>query len=149
MFTIFHALLRDESGLILSAEAVVLGTVGVVGASVGLSSIAYSINEELKESAFSLRSLNQSYCIKGFSGHGSCTAGSSFTQKPVEEAHADLQLFIDDLEAELQQEAKADDSDDDSHDEAKSKSDKDAADNNEPKKKSRRKEKDARWDDDV
>jgi hypothetical protein len=155
MLSLIKDLFRDEAGYILSAEAVVLGTVGVVGASVGLSSIAYSINEELKETAFSLRSLNQSYAIKGFRGHGSYTAGSTFIQKPVEEAHADLQLFIDDLESELQREAKSDEhdeKDDDKKTESKKSDDKPSKKkkDGEGKKKAEKKaDKDSRWDDEI
>ena len=60
---IFSELWNDESGVIMSAEAVVLGTVGVVGLTAGLSVTAKSVNGEFQDLAFSIRSLDQSYEI--------------------------------------------------------------------------------------
>lgn len=75
---------QDEHGLILSAEAVMVGTVGVLGAVVGLNMVATAVDEELKEFAFAIRSLDQSY---GYVGHQSCrawSAGSSYRQQDVQ-----------------------------------------------------------------
>ena len=44
---IFTRFLQDERGFVLSAEAVLLGTVGVIGATVGLGAVAESVNDEL------------------------------------------------------------------------------------------------------
>jgi hypothetical protein len=74
---------------------VTLGTLGVVGATVGLSAVARSANSELEEMAFALRSLDQSYSIQGMTTANAKTAGSSYTQKPVEEAHAELRKQIE------------------------------------------------------
>ena len=41
-------LLRDESGAVLSAEAALLGTGGVLGAVVGVNLFAESVNDELR-----------------------------------------------------------------------------------------------------
>ena len=81
-----HALLRDESGAVLSSELVMVGTVGVVGATVGLSALKESVNQELVDVAKAVRSLDQSYCIEGTKGCGAWTAGSSFQQEPVEKS---------------------------------------------------------------
>lgn len=89
------ALWKDESGLVLSAEAVTLGTLGVVGATVGLSAAARSLNSELEETAFALRSLDQSFSISGQECCGAMTAGSSYTQMSVKEAHAELRKQIE------------------------------------------------------
>jgi hypothetical protein len=81
---IANVLWRDESGLILSAEAVMVGTVGVLGAVVGLNMTTTAVNDELKEFAFAIRSLDQSY---GFAGHRSCgawSAGSYYQQQDVQ-----------------------------------------------------------------
>lgn len=76
---LLQALWCDESGAVLSAEAVLLGTVALTGASVGLSTLQTSLNEELADLGRSLRSLDQSYSITGqANGTGSWTAGSSF-----------------------------------------------------------------------
>ena len=83
---LFMELLRDEHGFVLSAEMALLGTVGVIGATVGLSSVAKSVNDELTEVAMAFRSLDQSYHFEGASGCGACTAGSCYVQPPVEES---------------------------------------------------------------
>lgn len=88
--SLLHALWTDESGFVLSAEAVLIGTVGVVGATVGLNMAAHSVNEEMKDFAFAIRSLDQSYVIPAQSGCGAWTAGSCFQQENVEDSLADL-----------------------------------------------------------
>lgn len=83
---ILRALWRDEAGVILSAETVVVGTVAVLGLSAGLSVVATSVGEELKEVGFSIRSLDQSYRIPAQQGTCAYVAGSSYQQPPVEES---------------------------------------------------------------
>ncbi|MDB5388184.1 MAG: hypothetical protein JWM11_3830 [Planctomycetaceae bacterium] len=81
---------EDEGGALLSAELVAVGTVAVIGTTVGLSTLSKSVNSELQEVAYSIRSLNQSYA---FPGHASCrawTAGSSYTQPDVNQSIHDL-----------------------------------------------------------
>jgi hypothetical protein len=90
-----RALWRDEAGAVLSAEMVMVGTLGVIGASVGLAAVSKSVNDELTELALAFRSLDQSYCVEGQEGCCAWTAGSCFRQRPVEESLADLQGFID------------------------------------------------------
>lgn len=89
------ALWRDETGLVLSAEAVAVGTLGVVGAAVGAGAVARSVNAELEETAFALRSLDQSFSIPEQRSNGAFVAGSTFTQKPVKEAHEELRRQIE------------------------------------------------------
>lgn len=100
---------NDESGAILSAEAALLGTVGVVGAGAGLSAISDSVDAELKEVGFAIRSLDQSYSIPAVGCQCECgkawTAGSSFTQQCVEVSHRELQQRIDELEQSAAQNA--------------------------------------------
>lgn len=89
---LWKRLWSDEAGVVLSAEAVLLGTVGVLGAVAGLSTISHAVDGELRDVGFAIRSLDQSYC---YTGHSSCwawTAGSSFIQPPVETALADLSV---------------------------------------------------------
>jgi len=95
--TLLKRLWNDESGLILSAEMVTLGTIGVIGATAGLSMTANAVNEELTDLAKAFRSLDQSYCVSGFQGSHcnggqAFTAGSSFQQEPVEESLSRIQL---------------------------------------------------------
>ncbi len=93
-----QALWRDESGAVLSSELVLVGTVGVIGATVGLSAVKNSINQELVDVAKAIRSLDQSYCFEGTEGCGAWTAGSSFKQEPVEKS---LQKMDRQIAAEL------------------------------------------------
>ena len=87
---IFRELWNDEFGVILSAEAVVLGTVGVLGLSTGLTLVSKSVNSELQDLAFAMRSLDQSYEIPAQRCCEAYTAGSSFKQEPVEKSLAIL-----------------------------------------------------------
>jgi hypothetical protein len=91
---------RDEAGVLLSAEAVVVGTVAVVGLTTGLTVVAKSVNEELQDVAFAIRSLDQSYSIPAIEGCGARTAGSSFTQEPVKKSLAELTTVIEKAEKE-------------------------------------------------
>ena len=82
---------KDEAGLLLSAEAAIVGTVTVVGISSGLSVISTAVNEELKDVGFAIRSLDQSYEIPARkSCTGAMTAGSVFKQAPVNKSLAEL-----------------------------------------------------------
>ncbi len=94
MIHLLRQLWADEGGYVLSAEAVTVGTVGVLGATVGVGAMSESVNQELTETAYAIRSLDQSYYIAPMRGCGSWTAGSCFIQRDVEEAHADLGLYI-------------------------------------------------------
>jgi len=85
---IFRELWNDEFGVILSAEVVVLGTVGVLGLTTGLSMVSKSVNSELQDLAFAMRSLDQSYELPAQRGCGAYTAGSCFRQEPVEKSLA-------------------------------------------------------------
>ncbi len=105
---------RDEAGVILSAETVMLGTVGVIGVVAGLGAVRNSVTGELEETAYAIRSLNQSYGIHGFRGCGAWTAGSFYCQPPVQHSidrlqiqmQADLQGLREQVEAERQSEIK-------------------------------------------
>jgi hypothetical protein len=94
---VFRKLWQDESGYVLSAEAALVGTIGVVGATVGLSAVSKAVDDELKDVAYSIRSLDQSYCVEGVKGCGAWTAGSSFVQPDVEESKAELGEYIQHL----------------------------------------------------
>ena len=79
---------RDEGGAVVSAEAVVVGTVVVAGATAGLKMVGQAANDELRDVARSLRSVDQSYVIHGFRmpNGRAWTSGSSFAQEPVAES---------------------------------------------------------------
>ena len=81
---------QDECGLVMSAEVVTIGTLGVLGAVVGLNAASTAVDQELKEFAGAIRSLDQSY---GYVGHQSCrawSAGSYYRQQDVQKSLADL-----------------------------------------------------------
>jgi len=59
---------NDESGVIISAELVLVLTICVLGVIVGLSSVVVAVNEELQDTAHAIGVLNQSFCIPGFTG---------------------------------------------------------------------------------
>jgi len=92
---LLHELWHDESGSIVSAELVLLGTLGVIGAGIGAAAVGDSVESELEELSYSIRSLDQSYYHQGFKGCGAWTAGSSYTQPPVEESRAELRRSIE------------------------------------------------------
>lgn len=74
----------------MSAEMVTIGTLGVMGAVVGLNAASTAVDQELKEFAGAIRSLDQSY---GYAGHQSCrawSAGSYYRQVDVQTSLADL-----------------------------------------------------------
>jgi hypothetical protein len=71
-------LMQDECGFIVSAELVLIATVGVLSMIVGLSEVALNINNELEDVASAFGSVNQSFMSKGSSGHGANSEGGSF-----------------------------------------------------------------------
>ncbi len=80
----------DDAGAVLSAEAAIIGTVAVAGVGAGMNVVASSVNEELRDVAHAIRSLDQSYTIPCRKACGAWTAGSQFTQAPVEESLEEL-----------------------------------------------------------
>lgn len=82
----FQDLWTDEAGAVLSAEVVTVGTVAVLGTITGLSVAANAVDGELKDFAYAIRSLDQSYHIEGHKACGAYTAGSHFQQRDVQES---------------------------------------------------------------
>ena len=75
---IAHALYHDEAGFIVSAELVLVATICVVGLVVGLSEVAWGVNEELEDVGAAVGSLNQSFAYRGAAGCKGAVAGSYF-----------------------------------------------------------------------
>ena len=78
------SLWNDETGVIISAELVLVLTIAVLSMVVGLSEVAVSINTELNDISNAFGALNQSYAYKVFlsSSNGklkSLVACGSFT----------------------------------------------------------------------
>jgi Flp pilus assembly pilin Flp len=59
-------LMNDESGVILSAELILVLTLAVLAMVVGLSEVAIAINTELNDLSNAFGALNQSYAFSGF-----------------------------------------------------------------------------------
>lgn len=68
MSELFCKLARDEAGLIVSAEMIVILTVTVLGMVVGLSNLQTAITGEFADLSLAFQSLNQSYRTPSFYG---------------------------------------------------------------------------------
>lgn len=79
MTNLFTRLINDEAGFVVSAELVLVATIGVLAMVVGLSEVALNINEELEDVGSAFGSVNQSYTINGQKGHNGTFGGSSWT----------------------------------------------------------------------
>ena len=75
---IAQALLHDEAGFIVSAELVLIATILVLGLVVGLSEVAWGVNQELEDVGSAFGSVNQSFSYNGVRGHKGAAAGSYF-----------------------------------------------------------------------
>ena len=69
-------LIADESGFIVSAELILIATIGVLAMVVGLSEVALNVNNELEDVASAFGAMNQSFKANGMSGHGGKNSGS-------------------------------------------------------------------------
>ena len=71
-------LINDEAGFIVSAELILIATIGVLSLVVGLSEVASAINQELEDVASAFGSINQSFRYQGLKGCKGQTVGSMF-----------------------------------------------------------------------
>ena len=78
MRTILAQLLNDEAGFIVSAELVLVATIGVLSMVVGLSEVAFNINQELEDVGSAIGAINQTYQYNGSRGHKGQAEGSAF-----------------------------------------------------------------------
>ena len=65
---------NDESGVIISAELVLVLTIAVLSMVVGLAEVATAVNTELNDVANAIGALNQTYAFGGF---GSLPGGTT------------------------------------------------------------------------
>lgn len=83
----FKSLCKDESGVILSAEIVLIGTILVLGMIVGLVELQCAIVAELSDLSSSIGNLDQSFQISGFTslkqygGFKARTYGASYSDR--------------------------------------------------------------------
>lgn len=78
MLQITRTFLNDDAGFIVSAELILIATIGVLSLVVGLSEVAFGINEELEDVGSAFGAINQTFSFNGVTGHKGHAAGSLF-----------------------------------------------------------------------
>lgn len=82
MKSMWQRLLADETGVVLSSELALVGTVGVLGMVVGLDAVTCSVTSELNDLASAFGAIDQSYNYRGISKAGHARAnGSGFNDR--------------------------------------------------------------------
>lgn len=69
---------NDDAGFIVSAELMLVATIGILSMIVGLSEVSHAINQELEDVASAFGAVNQTYAYNGTTGHKGSAGGSSF-----------------------------------------------------------------------
>ena len=77
MTNLFSKLIHDEAGFIVSAELVLVATVGVLSMIVGLSEIALNVNNELEDVGSAFGSITRRLCRRVSSATKATAAGPS------------------------------------------------------------------------
>ncbi len=71
---------NDEAGFVVSTELVLVCTVTVLSLCVGLSEVSHGVNNELEDLGCAFGSMNQSFCMQGFTNNKGChMSGHCFT----------------------------------------------------------------------
>lgn len=78
MKNMFTAFVRSEDGFLLSSEALLIGTIAVLGLLVGLVSVRDSVVQELGDFSQAIGLLQQDYTYAGVSD-GATTQGGAFS----------------------------------------------------------------------
>ena len=81
MTQLINALYNDEAGFIVSAELVLVATIAVLGMVVGLSEVAFNVNQELEDVGSAFGSINQNFHYNGTAGHKGGIAGSKYNDE--------------------------------------------------------------------
>lgn len=76
--TLANRFWNDQRGFIVSAELVLVATIGVLAMVVGLSEVALNVNNELEDVGSAFASMNQSYSANGLCGHAGHAGGSKY-----------------------------------------------------------------------
>ncbi|MDA0589251.1 MAG: hypothetical protein O2820_17255 [Planctomycetota bacterium] len=86
----FKTLLNDEAGFIVSAELVLVLTIGVLSMVVGLTAVRDSVVQELNDVSHAIGTISQSYNVTGLEKPDhSWTAGFGFNDRADEcDCHA-------------------------------------------------------------
>jgi hypothetical protein len=82
MHALLNKLYNDEAGFIVSAELVLVSTIVVLGMIVGLSELAWNVNEELEDVGSAFAAVNQGFTVKSAHGHKGCASSYSFHDCP-------------------------------------------------------------------
>ena len=69
MLRLAKHLWNDQAGFIVSAELVLISSVGVIGLVTGLTCLRNAVNDELSDVSCAISALDQSYCYTGFHGY--------------------------------------------------------------------------------
>lgn len=79
MTRLLKSFMHNEHGLVISAELVIVLTVGVLAMIVGLNGVAGAINGELNDLSSAFGTLDQSFMYRGFNKwHHAAVAGSGY-----------------------------------------------------------------------
>lgn len=70
MKSLWQKLLADETGVILSSEIALVGTVGVLGMVVGLEAVTSAVNSELNDFASAIGTLDQTFNFRSIAKPG-------------------------------------------------------------------------------
>lgn len=91
MLHITRTFWNDEAGFIVSAELILVATIAVLSLIVGLSEVAFGVNQELEDVGAAIGAMNQSYCYNGVAGHKGQASGSAFhDQKDICDTENDI-----------------------------------------------------------
>lgn len=84
MKNMFKGFVRSEDGFLLSSEALLIGTIAVLGLLVGLVSIRDAVVQELGDFSQAIGLLDQDYSYDGVSDTSGTTAGGAFADSSDE-----------------------------------------------------------------
>ncbi|MFM7038141.1 MAG: hypothetical protein ACKO2L_10495 [Planctomycetaceae bacterium] len=79
MKNMFTAFVRSEDGFLLSSEALLIGTIAVLGLLVGIVSIRDAVVQELGDFSQAIGLLQQDYTYAGVSDTSGTTQGGAFS----------------------------------------------------------------------
>jgi len=65
MKNLFNAFVRDEAGFVISAELVLVMTIGVLAMVVGLTAVRDAVTHELNDVSNAIGSVSQTYNVVG------------------------------------------------------------------------------------
>ena len=93
---LFRKLIRDERGVIISSELVMVATILVIGLVVGMAALRDAVTSEISDVAGAIQDVNQSYTIGSVTGHSTAVAGFDFVDEvDFCDDPEDLPLFPD------------------------------------------------------